>query len=168
MATAKPTGVLWRSTIHDAPAKLAFRQKSERLTGSASAPRSDAPSARTISSARSRSDGNASRARNPSGSKFLTVRHRFERHMHAGTFVQACGARRILGVDAERNAALASPVELAERVVEQRLRDAATAPGLADAQRADEAGGREIGFVAHERRDHAAGPGREPQGRGVV
>src|SRR5204862_256803 len=74
-------------------------------------------------------------------------------------------AGRIFRVDPERDPPLASPVELAERVLQQRQGDPALTPRLAHAERTDEAGARTVGLVAHHRRDLVAVAHHEPQGR---
>ena len=67
---------------------------------------------------------------------------------HADALVELRRARRILAVDAERDARHAAAIELAERVQEERAAETAPPPGTADAERADMAAAVSVRLVA--------------------
>ena len=67
----------------------------------------------------------------------LLERDRLVLDVHPRALVETRRAGRILGVDAEPDAALATRVEDAERVLEKREPDPAAAPGLTNAERSD-------------------------------
>src|SRR5437868_4714055 len=74
-------------------------------------------------------------------------------HLHAHALVELRRSGGILAVDAERDAADAAAVELAERVQEECAPEPAAAPGPPDADRSDLAPLAPVRIVAHHRSD---------------